>query len=59
MGVTHANKVYEKKLENPPTSVVVSYTKMVKRCKGRQKQRVKDNVRYYPNQKSPTCGRWP
>ena len=45
MGVTHANKVYKKKLQKAPTSVVVSYTNMEKRsqCKG-GKHQVKDNV---------------
>ena len=59
MGATHANKVYKKKLQKPPTSVLVSYTKMVKRCqcKGKQRQKVKDNVHHYPNLKSPTSGR--
>ena len=61
MGATYVSKVYKKKFQKPPTSVVVSYTKMVKRCqcKGKQKQKVKDNVRHYPNHKSPTHGRRP
>ena len=61
VGVTHAKKVYKKKLQKAPTSVVVSYTKMVKRCqcKGKQKHKVKDNVRHYPNHKSPILGRRP
>ena len=61
MGATHVNKVYKKKFQKPPTSVVVSYTKMVKRCqwKGNQKQKVNDNVRHYPNHKSPTHVRRP
>ena len=65
MGATHVNKVYKKKFQKPPTSVVVSYTKMAKRyqCKGKQKQKVndnvRDNVRHYPNHKSPTHVRRP
>ena len=61
MGATHVNKVYKKKFQKPPTSVVVSYTKMVKRCqcKGKQKQKVNGNVRHYPNHKSPTRIRRP
>ena len=61
MGATHVNKVYKKKFQKPPTSVVVSYTKMTKRCqcKGKQKQKVNDNVRHYPNYKSPTHVRRP
>ena len=61
MGVTHANKVYKKKLQKAPTSVVVSNGKMVKwdQCKGKQKHEVKDNVRHYPNHKSPIHGRRP
>ena len=62
MGATHVNKVYKKKFQKPPTSVVVSYTKMAKRCqcKGKQKkQKVNDNVRHYPNHKSPTHVRRP
>ena len=59
MGVT--NKIYKKKLQKVPTSVVVSYTEMVKRgrFKGKQKHKVKDNVRHYPNHKSPTLGKRP
>ena len=55
-GATHVNKVYKKKFQKPPTTVVVSYTKMAKRCqcKGKQKQKVNYNVRHYPNHKSPT-----
>lgn len=61
MGATHVNKVYKKKFQKPPTTVVVSYTKMAKRCqcKGKQKQKVNDNVRHYPNHKSPTHVRRP
>ena len=60
-GVTHANEVYEKKLQKAPTSAVVSYTEMVKwcQCTGKQKHKVKHNVRHYPNHKSPTDGRRP
>ena len=41
MGATHVNKVYKKKIQKPPTSVIVSYTKMAKRCqcKGKQKNK--------------------
>ena len=41
-----------------PTSVVVSYTEMVKRyqCKGEQELKVKDNVNRYPNHRSPILG---
>ena len=61
MGATHAKKVYKKKLQKDPTSVVVPYTKMVKRCqcKGKQKHKVKDKVRHYPNHKSPILGKRP
>ena len=54
MGVTHANEVHKKKLQNAPTSIILSYTKMVKRgqCKGK-KHKVKDNVHHYPNHKVP------
>ena len=39
MGVTNTNEFYKKKFQKAPTSVVVSYTKMLKKCqcKGKQK----------------------
>ena len=59
MGVTNTNKVYKKKLPKAPTSAVVSYTKMAKRCqcKGKQKHKVKVNVRHYLDYKSPILGK--
>ena len=58
MGVTHANEVYQKKLQKAPTSAVISCTKIVKRgqWKENQKHKVKDDVCHYRFPKSPILG---